>query len=248
MISSLLTISMATTDLSLKPVHGARMTFLRYLKVLPVTLPTILYKLTTLTIVLSTLPMPCIFVQYVIVSLCTTLVILCDSKGLQRHVSDIMKLLSLCLNPLTLTLNIIWSSQTVRVQVKLMRCIVWVTFLLNSITLVLCFLLTKEEFWYLHSVHLEYQHTAPWFKVHLLGTIIAVIILGLLSCILTEVYMELAPELILYTEKEKVQTEDSEMAGTRKHGLDNEDTEIEVGLNGMYCKRDEENLCQEQNV
>ena len=38
------------------------------------------------------------------------------------------------------------------------------------------------------------------------------------------------------------------MAGTRKHGLDNEDTEIEVGLNGIYCKRDEENLCQEQNV
>ena len=78
-----------------------------------------------------------------------------------------------------------------------------------------------------------------------MGIIIAVIILGLLSCILTEVYMELAPELILYTEKAKVQTEDSEMAGTRKHALDNEDTEIEVGLNGMYCKRDEE---KEQNV
>ena len=58
--------------------------------------------------------------------------------------------------------------------------------------------------------------------------------------------MELAPELILYTEKAKVQTEDSEMAETRKNGLYNENTEIEGGLNGIYCKRDEDE--QEQNV
>ena len=50
-------------------------------------------------------------------------------------------------------------------------------------------------------VHLDFRYTAPWFKNHMMVIITIVLILGFISCVLTEVYMKLDPELILYIDE-----------------------------------------------
>ena len=158
MISSLLTTSMATTDLTLKPIQGTKITFMRYLKVMPVTLPTIAYKLATLTIV-STISGLWIIIQHLIVLPCISLVLLIFLSWrlkivnkLHRHVLGprTFRLLSMCSNSFTMPMNTLWSNQNKNVQVKMMRCTVWLSFLLNGVTLVMCYMLKEQDFWFSH--------------------------------------------------------------------------------------------------
>ena len=76
-------------------------------------------------------------------------------------------------------------------------------------------------------VHLDFRYTTPWFKYHMMVIITIVLILGFISCILTEVYMKLDPELILYIDE----AQDGDTAEPRQNKVHGENIEmIESGL------------------
>jgi len=229
---------------------------MRYLKVMPVTLPTIAYKLASLTIV-STISGLWIIIQHLIVLPCISLVLLIFLSWRMKIVSKLLRhvlgprtsirLLSMCSNSFTMPMNTLWSNQNKNVQVKMMRCTVWITFLLNGVTLVMCYMLKEQDFWFSHMVHLDFRYTAPWLKNHMMVIITIVLILGFISCVLTEVYMKLDPELILYID-EAQESDTTEPRQNKDHGENIEMVESGLATEHIHDTKEGEGIREAEGI
>ena len=121
----------------------------------------------------------------------------------------------------------------------MMRWSIWSTLLFNILTLVTCYFLREHNIWFARILHLEFQHSAPWFRENLHKIITVTLSVGLISCIMTEVYMKKKPHLVLFlTEEEADATqdvgEDIEMANIEQNETeDSENTRmLQMGQTG----------------
>ena len=245
MASSLLTTCIASTDMTLKPAQRMKMTFSKYFKVLPCYLPTVVYKVATLAIV-ATLTGVWVFIQYLIIfpSIATLLLITirwtitrheaaeknCSTptftSAIAKNLKDPTLAPGVVSSILTVTGGAYGANDSKNTQVNMMRYSTWFTLLFNILTLVICYILREHHIWFARIIHLEFQHAAPWFRENLLIIITVTLTLGLISCIMTEVYMKLAPHLVLFqedTDTTENVDEDPEIADIEQN--ETEDTE-----------------------
>ena len=191
-------ITKAETKRSLKD------TFMSWMKITPFNLPAIIFKTGTIaTLFYSFRQYSLIYflIWLLLVIICLKIVV----GQLENRDGEAASIVfwAICLNIFTTALP---GDAVLEVLGTLpkpaFRLATWLTFTINSLALVLCYYLPTETVRSLHTL----DNKSEWMEENLLSVTLTLFFLGLLSCIMIEIYLKWFPEWLDNTPKNKSNT------------------------------------------